>query len=115
MSQDHDPDTRYRHWSRRVIYTSGIKFLCDEAGAYWLVDAIASHLGNPKIAREEFQVWKLKVESDRSARLWVTDGNSDRAILEQSLEFSDFPEPYAEFFLCRTPGEPDVLMLPCEY
>ena len=89
--------------------------VADEAGAFWLIDAITSHLGNPKLAREEFQVWKLDVSKDRSARLWVTDGNSDTPILQQDIEYSDFPEPHAEFYVVRTPGEPDVLMLPCEY
>ena len=105
----------FRHWTRRLIYTSAVKFHADEAGAFWLIDAIASHLPNPMLRREEFMVWKLDVHPDRSARLWVTDGNSDTPIVQQAIEFTDYPESHAEFYVVRTPGEPDVLMLPCDY
>jgi len=37
---------RYRHgFNRRVIYTPGMKHLAERAGAYWLIDAIASYFG----------------------------------------------------------------------
>ncbi len=32
----------YRHaFNRAVIYTEGVQYLADNAGAHWLVDAIA--------------------------------------------------------------------------
>jgi len=98
-----------------MIYTAGVKFLADEAKAYWLLDAIASHLPNPKLNREEFQVWHLRVEANRSARLWATDGNTDTPLVQQDIEYTDYPEGMCEMYLIRTPGEPDVLMLPVEY
>ena len=33
---------RYRTPNRSVIYTPGIAYLAEHAGAYWLIDAIAS-------------------------------------------------------------------------
>jgi hypothetical protein len=47
---------RYRHWSRRLIYTLGIQHLAERAGAYWLIDLIASWQLKPEVAREYFQV-----------------------------------------------------------
>jgi hypothetical protein len=62
-------------WTRRFIYTPGIQHLADRAGAYWLIDLIASRCHDPKLAGQKFQVWKLIVHADRSATLSVTDGN----------------------------------------
>lgn len=102
----------FRHWTRRLIYTAGVKFLADEAGAFWLIDAIASHL--PSIKGEEFMVWRLDVREDRTATLTADDGNGNILTVQQ-VPFTDYPESHAEFYVVRTPGEPDVLMLPCEY
>lgn len=43
----------YKHWLG-IKYTDGVKYLANEAGAYWLIDAIASHqtrtlLSNPRL------------------------------------------------------------------
>jgi hypothetical protein len=35
--------------------------MADEAGAYWLLDIIASYQTDAKIRREPFQVWELKL------------------------------------------------------
>src|ERR1039458_7739091 len=32
----------HRHWMRRITFTDGVKFLAEQAGAYWLIDLIAS-------------------------------------------------------------------------
>ena len=43
--------TRYRHGlNRRVIYTEGVQFLAEKAGAYGLIDVIASYLRHPESA-----------------------------------------------------------------
>lgn len=107
-------EDHFRHWTRRLIYTSGVKFLCDEAGAHWLVDAIASYQGQPEVKAEEFQVWRLRV-ADTSATLTMTDGNTDKPIVTQAIGHTDFAEPEAEFYVVLSPGQPAVLMLPCEY
>lgn len=39
----------------------GVKYMADEAGAYWLLDIIASYQTDAKIRREPFQVWELKL------------------------------------------------------
>lgn len=36
---------RYRHsLNRTVVYSDGVQYLAENAGAYWLIDAIASYL-----------------------------------------------------------------------
>lgn len=36
---------RYYRISRKHLLTDGTKFLADQAQCYWMMDAIASHLG----------------------------------------------------------------------
>ena len=46
---------RYRHWTRALIYTPGVKHLAERAEAYWLIDLVASWQIDPKVRREPFQ------------------------------------------------------------
>jgi hypothetical protein len=52
----------YRHWTRRLVYTDGVKYVAERGSAFWLIDAIASHqpkaVRNPRLA--EFQLWELE-------------------------------------------------------
>ncbi len=84
----------YRHGlNRNVLLTEGAKYVADEAGAYWLLDAIATvQLGNRRIAAEPFQVWTLAVAEDNSAILACEDGNG-RVVHTQRIAFTDFPAP----------------------
>lgn len=98
---------------RNFRYTDGVRFLANEAGAYWLIEAILSHQGNPTIRDnpdiEDFQVWHLAVREDKTAELQVGDGNGD-VITMQTLEYTDFPMSDIILFLQNR-----VLMLPNEY
>ncbi len=100
----------YRHpLARSVLYTDGVKFVADRAGAYWLVDEIAlSQLSEPALKMEEFQVWTLVVENT-TAILRCDDGN-DRVLLEKRIGYTDFPEQGIKLYF--TDG---VIMLPGEY
>ena len=100
---------RYRHWTRRFIYTPGVQALAERAGAFWLIDLIASHFRKPKVTGSEFQVWKLTVHTDRSATLAVDDG-SDRQLFKCGIHRMDFP--LAEITVYLTEG---ALLLPSEY
>jgi hypothetical protein len=52
----------YRHGLvREVLYTEGVEYVIETAGAYWLLDEIAlaqRHI--IPVKREDFQVWDLK-------------------------------------------------------
>jgi hypothetical protein len=64
--------TGSEHWYRHslnhnVLYTDGAKYVADEGGAYWLLDEIALAQRYQKtVAAEEFQVWTMTVNADRS-------------------------------------------------
>lgn len=77
--------------NRKVLYTEGAQFAAERGGAYWLLDEIALiQPYNEAVAAEEFQVWKLKVNGDRSATLTCDDGNGN-IIFTKQIPFSDFP------------------------
>jgi hypothetical protein len=76
------------------VYTDGVKFVAETAGAYWLIDAILSHQRNRKAvhAADGFQVWRLKHHNtDSGADLTMDDGNGNVLIL-QRIEYTDFPK-----------------------
>ena len=91
---------RYRHgFNRRVIYTPGVQYLAEAAEAYWLIDAIASHIGSkpfnaackedPRVGEMHF--WCLEVAEDRSAVLSACVDSGVQPFLTQNIPFTDFP------------------------
>jgi len=101
----------------RLVATDGVKYLCEQAECYWLLDAIASWqhkaLRDPKL--REMQFWTLQVNDDRTAILTVARDAGDIAF-HQDIEFTDFPLPEVKIWV--GPGGPSdtfVAMLPSEY
>jgi hypothetical protein len=98
----------FRHsLMRNITYTEGVRYLAETAGAYWLIDKIATLQLEPKIKAEEFQVWKLKV-ADSKAELVCEDGNYN-VVYREGIEFTDFPLDHVDLWL-----ENNVIMLPSE-
>jgi hypothetical protein len=75
--------TGSEHWYRHglvrgLVFTDGAKHIADRAGAYWLLDEIAiAQRFDEKVSAEEFQVWALAVNADRSAVLTCEDGSGN--------------------------------------
>ncbi len=101
----------YKHWLKVFTYTDGVKYLADRANAHWLIDAIASH--QPPLLRDEmlkeFQIWRLIVNEDKTAKL-VCERDTEDVVLTQDIPFTDFPLLEVKLFLVAR-----VLMLPSEY
>jgi hypothetical protein len=81
---------RYPWLRTKFLLTDGTKYLAEQAKAFWLMDAIASHQANRKIAAEPFQVWELTVSDKREAVLTCTDGNKT-TLVRQEIPATDFP------------------------
>lgn len=92
----------------KFIYTEGVKFLAEKAGAYWLLDHIFIHQTLAVLKGQSFQVWKLTVKAN-SATLIVEDGN-DQQLTSFVIPFTDFP--LEEFTLWLVDN---TLMLTSEY
>jgi hypothetical protein len=104
---------QYYRLTPNVVLTDGTRYLADAAGAYWLMDAIASYL--PQFTgREDFIVAKLvRSTSNCSAQLTLNDGNG-RVLDQQHIEYTDFPITSIQLYACWG-GEFWVIMLCSEY
>jgi hypothetical protein len=71
----------YRHpIVKNVLFTDGIKFVAEKAGAYWLIDEIAFQQTHPLVINEEFQVWTLNVDLEQSTAILIYDDGNDRIV-----------------------------------
>ncbi len=94
---------------RKMVYTEGVAYIAEAAGAHWLVDAIGANQYDAFVKAEDFQVWQLYVSSDSSADLKCGDGNG-KCVFTQPISYTDFPEPGIKFYFTN-----GTLLLPSEY
>ena len=92
--------TRWTPISNSVL-TEGALYVADQAGAYWLFDAIQSHLDETKAD------WAQTV-------LTVNDGN-DEPLSSQKVPFTDFPQKQITIWSVRNELNAHTHMLPSEY
>lgn len=92
-----------------LLATDGVKMVADKAGAFWLVDAIASYQQRPKIKELAIQFWTLEVK-DTKAELYCVQDSGRPKIVSQKIEYTDFPEGSWNFYV-----QNGVMMLPQEY
>ncbi|MCP3017439.1 DUF6876 family protein [Cupriavidus basilensis] len=102
------------HWYRiypKVLLTDGTKYLADAADAYWLMDAVASHImGREKV--DSFAVVKLDVVGS-AAVLTLDDGNGN-VFASQDIPFTTFPLDEILVY-CEWDGQRWTILLPSEH
>lgn len=102
-------ETLYRLYPQ-VNITEGVKFLCEEAQCYWIIDIIWSCKMLQAVRREPFQVYRLTVDvAKQTGEIVCTDGNESE-LFRQVLPFTDFPLAYLTLYYTD-----DVVLLPSEY
>lgn len=102
-------EQHFRHGLvRNVFYSEGVKFLADKAGAYWLLDKIATSQMELTIRTEPFQSWRLTV-ADSRGRLTCDDGNGV-VLHTEEIDFTDFPLDEVSIWV-----EDRVMLLPSEH
>ena len=109
---------------RNVIASEGMVYVAEQAEAYWLLDAIASHeVANPELvalkqADPDFDFlhfWKLTV-TNGSAVLECRGDSDQPAVVTQGIEYTDFPLSDLTIYAGNDgPGTPTKLFLPSEY
>lgn len=109
-------DEYTKHWTGRALITPGARWVAEQGKAWWLLDACISYLPSKALKGEEFVVFKLVVNPDKSAVLTADDGNGNVRVT-QKIEYTDFEQDECELWVVRTPGQrPDaVIMTPAEY
>ena len=91
----------------KLVHTDGVQYFADQAGAFWLLDIIATEI-YPLTSQHDFLAITMDVK-DKKAKLVVDDGN-DNWIFQKNIEFTDCPNGEYRFWLIG-----NVLMLPSEY
>lgn len=95
------------------VATDGAIHVAKQAGAFWLLDAIAAQLRHKSRHKEDyFAVAKLEV-SDSKGALTLDDGNGN-VFATEKVHYTDYPDPEVTFF-AQWDGNRWVLMVPSEY
>jgi arginine repressor len=96
-----------------LLYTKGVQSLAESAGAYWLIDAVASYQLDKRVRNNqrllEFQLWELDVK-DHNAYLTVKADSGEASVVAQFIEYTNFPLGSIKLYVCN-----NTLMLPSEY
>lgn len=101
----------YYRLSRRHLLTDGTKYVAETASAFWIMDAVASHLC--EIGTNDCFVLVRVSITDTAAVMRYEDGNGNLHA-EQAIPYTDFPMTEFTLYACWD-GEHWVLMLPSEY
>lgn len=99
-----------------IVMSEGVSFLAEKAGAYWLADAIASHIVTNASLREKtgsIMFWNLKVE-DGSAVLTVRRDSGEPVLVRQEIGYTDFPLDEIDIWAGQN-GQGYTLYLPSEH
>ena len=105
----------YHRWSilfRYFVLTDGAKYVADECGAYWLMDAIASHL--PRSRNEGFVVAKLARGKAVTYYILTLDDGNGNTFARQVIDHTNFPLEEITFYIIPQ-DDLRVIMLPSEY
>lgn len=106
LNQFSGTENWYRHAMSTMLYTDGVKYFAETAGAYWFVD-MAAFLILPLAVKEGFASITLYCKDGR-AEILVTDGNEHELL--RNTTPTDCPEGTYGFYLTD-----NVLMLTSEY
>ena len=105
--------TRWSMLFPRMALSEGALYVAENGGAngaFWLMDAIASHVGSYR--RDTFAVATLQ-KRPADWLLTIDDGNG-KVYVKQEIEFSDFPLDSIKLYLCKN-DDVWVILLPSEY
>ena len=91
LSQFYGSENLYR-WTAlsQSVLTDGTKYLAETAGAYWLFDAIDSHLTTQGLNENTEFVVATLTRHDNQAELTLDDGNG-LIWMTQHIPYTDFP------------------------
>ena len=97
----------YKHWMPGLVFTDGVKYMAEVAGAYWLIDIVASYR-----RKEPFQIWELKVDKNAEpmAVVIMKEDSDQPELVRQEIPYTDFPLDGIKLYLID-----GVLLLTSEY
>lgn len=100
----------WKHWMPGLVFTDGVKYLAETAGAFWLIDIVASYR-----RKEPFQIWTLKVNKDHAedepmAVVTMQEDTYQPELVRQEIPYTDFPLDEIKLYLID-----GILLLTTEY
>jgi hypothetical protein len=101
-------ETWYRHPFSPMLYTDGVKYFADQAGAYWFLDIVATEVWE-LISEDDPYLFVTLMVRENQAVIAADDGNGNTS-WSRDIEFTDCPEGDWKFYLFD-----GVLLLPGEY
>jgi hypothetical protein len=108
-------DQAHRHFTG-LIYTGGIQLMAERCEAYWLIDAVASHVvTSRRLKREPFLVVRMVASGGSGSLSFHSDWNHQDStefppIVSQDIPLTTFPLGELLMYCIDS-----VLMLPSEY
>lgn len=102
----------YRHGlNRNILYTDGVQYLAERAGAYWLVDEIAlANAYERAVKAEGFQLWTLQLDQSGNGAVLTCDDGNGNVVYSKRIPFTDFPLAQVKLYCCD-----GTILLPSEY
>ena len=115
LSQFTGTERYYRHsLVRTVTYTDGVKHFADAAGAYWLLDILATELTGH--VRTNEIIFITATSKDGKATLTAVRDKGEPPLWTKNIEFTDLPEgEWDLWFALGGPYDTLVILLPSEY
>jgi hypothetical protein len=96
---------RYSLLFPNFVLTDGTRFVATACEAFWLMDAIASHQGNPVLQRtprlRQLQFWTLTV-TDESGILVCQEDSDQKPAIRQDIPYTDFPLASIQIWVAPT-------------
>lgn len=107
----------YRHpLCRTLLFTDGIHFLAEKAGAFWLIDVVGSY--QHKLKQESFQLWRLE-KAESGAVVTCRRDTNEPDLIRQEIPYTDFPfddlGDRFEWYVCQNDETTFVMLLKSEY
>lgn len=94
----------------KILLTDGCDFIREKCNAHWLFDAILSYQLEKVLKGVKFQLWELRQsKKDLSWLLTCREDSNQKPLINQVIEFSDFPLDYIKLYvidgICLLPSE----------
>jgi hypothetical protein len=106
---------RFSPFFKNHVITDGVKYLAEQAGAYWLLDAIASY--HRTCMKDEMlrdmQFWTLTVKGNKATLICERD--TDNVAVKQRIPFTDFPLESIKLYCAPCDDTNFVILLPSEH
>lgn len=114
LKQFHGTEEYHKHLfpgKSPILLTDGCKYVRDDLESNWLFDAILTYQDHKALRGVNFQIWELKhLLKDFTWLLTCREDTGKKALISQSIEFSDFPIDNIKIWVVDK-----VAILPSEY